>query len=74
MTRMMWALAEIQSKGDSMLVSISKQSDVLGLMLRKAEEAEEASGRGLGQAAGRREEELGGCGAGAERCKEHFGA
>ena len=37
---MMGALAEIQHKGDSMLVSISKQSEVLGHMQRKTEEAE----------------------------------
>ena len=37
---MMGALAEIQRKGDSMLVSISKQSEMLGHLQRKAEEAE----------------------------------
>ena len=37
---MMGALAEIQRKGDSMLVSISKQSEVLGHLQRKAEQAE----------------------------------
>ena len=36
----MGALAEIQHKGDSMLVSIGKQSEVLGHLQRKADEAE----------------------------------
>ena len=40
MTRMMGALAEIQRKGDSMLASIGKQSEVLGHLQRKADEAE----------------------------------
>ena len=36
----MMMMAKIQRKGDSILISISKQSEVLGHLQRKAEEAE----------------------------------